>query len=128
MLTFKQLQDEQRPWVAHNFPGRAAHIPLLGALEELGELAHAHIKAEQGIRVLEDHEANAKDAIGDVIVFLADYCTARGFDLQEIIETVWAQVKQRDWRNDPANGTSALTEGGYSQFHEWRSGTDFLEK
>ena len=109
MLTFRQLQDEQRPWVEHNFPGRSDYFPLLGAVEELGELAHAHLKGLQGIRgTAEEHAALAKDAVGDVIVFLADYCTARGFDLQEIMETTWAQVKKRDWRRDPLNGGESV--------------------
>ena len=43
-LTFRRLQDEQRPWVEHNFAGREPWKPLVGAMEELGELAHAHLK------------------------------------------------------------------------------------
>ena len=70
----------------------------------MGELAHAHLKEEQGIRTGENHIALAKDSIGDIIIFLADYCSARGFDLQEIIEETWAEVKQRDWKKDPIKG------------------------
>lgn len=104
-LTLRQLQAEQKQWVEHNFPGREDYYPLLGAVEELGELAHAHLKQRQGIRgTAEQHAAKAKDAVADVIIFLADYCTARGFDLQEAVEETWAQVKKREWRNDPTNG------------------------
>lgn len=106
-LTFRQLQDEQRPWVARNFPGREAHYPLRGAVEELDELAHAHLKELQGIRgTAAEHKAKAKakDAVADTIIFLADYCSARGFDLQEIVEQTWAKVRQRDWRADPKGG------------------------
>ena len=105
MLTFKQLQDEQRPWVAHNFPGREAHLPLLGAVEELGELAHAHLKMSLGIRGSKArHLDNAADAVADTIIFLSDYCTAMGFDLQEIIERTWSDVQRRDWQADPEKG------------------------
>lgn len=101
-LTLRQLQEEQRPWVEHNFPGRKPYFPLLGVVEEIGELAHAHLKAEQGIRGTKEELAlKARDAIGDVIVFLADYCTASGYDLQSIVEEVWAEVKQRDWKANP---------------------------
>jgi len=104
-LTLRQLQEEQRPWVEHNFPGREAYYPLLGAVEELGELAHAHLKQLQGIRGTDqEHEDAAKDAVGDVVVFLADYCSARGFDFQDILNETWAKVKQRDWRKDPVGG------------------------
>jgi len=105
MLTFKQLQDEQRPWVEHNFPGREAVDPLLGAVEELGELAHAQLKMRLGIRGTEaEHKEHAADSVADVIIFLSDYCTAMGFDLQSIMEKTWADVKQRDWQMDPLNG------------------------
>ena len=106
-LTFRQLQEEQAPWVAHNFPGREAYYPLLGAIEELGELAHAHLKNIQGIRgTPEEHHAAKIDAVADTVTFLADYCTASGIDFQEAMETTWAKVKTRDWKNDPANGTA----------------------
>ena len=108
MLTFKQLQEEQRPWVEHNFPGRLPYMPLLGLQEEVGELAHAHLKAEQGIRgTAAEHHAAKIDAIGDIVVFLADYCSANGIDFQDAVEKTWSQVKQRDWRKDPAKGGEA---------------------
>lgn len=40
----RKLQEEQKPWVKHNFGDRPSWMPLLGAVEELGELAHAHLK------------------------------------------------------------------------------------
>ena len=73
----------------------------------MGELAHAHLKDLQGIRGTHDeHMDNAKDAVADTIIFLSDYCTAMGFDLQDVMEKTWAMVKQRDWRSDPQNGKS----------------------
>ena len=104
LLTFKQLQDEVRPWTMHNFGERPSWQPLLGIQEEVGELSHAHLKAEQGIRTNEDHEADGKDAVGDILVFLADYCNCKGWDMQEIIEETWDAVKQRDWKKDPEKG------------------------
>lgn len=105
MLTLKQLQDEQRAWVAHNFPGREPFYPLLGAVEELGELAHAHLKGLQGIRgTPEEHHAAKVDAIADTIIFLADYASANGIDLQDAVESTWEKVRLRDWRADPAHG------------------------
>jgi NTP pyrophosphatase (non-canonical NTP hydrolase) len=100
-MNLKQLQDELKPWVLHNFGQRPSYQPLLGALEELGELAHAHLKQEQQIRTNEDHEANAKDAIADTIIYLADYCNTRGFDLGDILTQTWNKVKLRDWKRDP---------------------------
>ena len=108
MLTFRQLQDEQKVWVAANFGARPAWHPLLGAVEELGELAHAHLKEQQGIRKTENHIENAKDAVADTIIYLSDYCSARGFDLQEIVESTWSKVRQRDWKKNPDGAHTGL--------------------
>jgi NTP pyrophosphatase (non-canonical NTP hydrolase) len=104
-LSFRMLQTEQRAWVNHNFPGREWMQPFMGVVEEVGELSHALLKQLQGIRGTHDrHEANAMDAVGDIIVYLADLCSARGWDMQDIIETVWDSVKKRDWQKDKING------------------------
>ena len=103
-LTLDLLQRQQEPWVSHNFGDRPAHVPLLGALEELGELAHAHIKGEQGIRhTPEEIAAMKRDALGDVIIYLADYATSQGINLQEAVEETWGKVIRRDWKADPMN-------------------------
>lgn len=117
-FTFKQLQEEQRPWVKHNFGDRPAWQPLLGAVEELGELAHAHLKEVQGIRMTEDHVGNAQDAVADVVVYLADYCSARGWDFGVLVERTWNKVKSRDWKKDPKNA------GGISVQEETRRKED----
>ena len=105
-LTFHSLQEQQKPWVKHNFGERPTVWPLLGLVEELGELCHSVLKDWQGIRTNEDHTAAAKDAIGDLVIFLSDYCSSRCFDLQQIVEDTWAKVQKRDWKADPKNGVS----------------------
>lgn len=101
MLTFEQLQQEVREWADRNFPEAKPHMPLLGLTEEVGELAHAHLKLEQNIRMEEDHLAGKFDAVGDVLVYLADYCGRNGIDMQDAIEHTWGKVKQRDWQANP---------------------------
>lgn len=104
-LTLRQLQYEQRAWQQHNFPNRMNYYPLLGAMEELGELAHAHLKREQGIRGdAEMHTAKALDAVADIVIFLADYCSANGIDFQEALNVTWEMVSKRDWQADPVSG------------------------
>ena len=95
------LQREVEPWLMHNFPTQEPWMPVFGLMEELGELAHSLLKQSQGIRTTEDHEAKAMDAVGDIAVFLANLCVQRGWDLEKIVETVWGQVKQRDWVANP---------------------------
>lgn len=102
MTTLAELQHELQPWQEHNFPGRDAWEPLVGVMEEAGELAHAHLKKHQGIRgTAQELDIAAEDAVGDIIVYLADFCNARGFDLQYCLNAAWRQVRQRDWRPAP---------------------------
>jgi NTP pyrophosphatase (non-canonical NTP hydrolase) len=79
---------------------------LLGVVEEVGELSHAHLKLEQGIRINEDHKTKQVDAVGDIVVFLAHYCTLQGIDFGLAVKTCWNEVKQRDWKAFPKNGVS----------------------
>ena len=86
--TIRELQAEIEPWSLRNFPTADATQQLLGIQEEVGELSHAHLKEMQGIRQNEDHVEMAKDALGDIFVFLAGYAIRRGFALQDIVEQV----------------------------------------
>lgn len=95
---FKKLQEEQRAWVKHNFGDRPAWHPLMGAIEELGELAHHHLKEAQGIRNHEDHIAEAKDAVADIVIYLSDYCTAVNINLDEVMREQYYGVI---WQNEP---------------------------
>ena len=80
----RDLQPEQKQWAEYNFDGVRAHHAPLGMIEEVGELARALLKAEQGIRGAEDqHRARMIDAVGDITIFLADYCNVRGIELPE---------------------------------------------
>ncbi len=82
MIDWETLIAERDEWVARNFPPYEGQIPgndsILGVMEELGELAHAHLKAKQGIRGTQaEHDAAAKDAIGDITVYLLGVMSAR---------------------------------------------------
>jgi NTP pyrophosphatase (non-canonical NTP hydrolase) len=105
LLTLKELQEESGKWRDHNFPGYTAEEQLIGAMEELGELSHAYLKGKQGIRTDEDHKEAEFDAIGDIQVYLAGYCTKRGLSFQDAMEYAWAQVKNRDWQKNRKDGS-----------------------
>lgn len=102
----KKFQDEVGVWTEHNFGvNREGHQPVLGVCEEAGELAHARLKLEQGIRgTKEEHLSDMMDAIGDIVVFLADVCNLHNFDLEEIVDETWVKVQQRDWKVDSEKG------------------------
>jgi NTP pyrophosphatase (non-canonical NTP hydrolase) len=99
----RQLQKEHAQWMRHNFGSPSAWMTVLGAVEELGELAGAYLKKAEGIRITEDYDATMKDAVGDIVIFLAGFCSLMSFDLQEVIMETWDVVKQRDYRADPVD-------------------------
>ena len=104
-MDIRKLQSDHKEWQDNNFPGHKPHHSLLGAVEELGELARAQLKMELGIRgSKEKHLEEAQDAVGDIVIFLMGYCSAMGFDFQSIVADTWAGVRRRDWRRYPTNG------------------------
>jgi len=71
-FTLKDLQREHEPWCLHNFGDIPPWHPLLGMIEELGELEDAKTTAD------------VKDGLADTIVFMAHFCNAMKFDLDHI--------------------------------------------
>lgn len=98
--TLITVQTELRPWQEHNFPGRQPWEPLLGLVEEVGELSHSYLKRHQRIRIEEDHDARIKDAVADILVYLCDFCNAEKIDLQKTLRETWEKVRQRDWQKN----------------------------
>jgi NTP pyrophosphatase (non-canonical NTP hydrolase) len=108
MLSIKELQREHWTWLQHNFPAQKEHQPLLGIGEEVGELMHAHLKAEQHIRGESGVENYLKkgDALGDIFIYMLSYANTNQIDLEAAIDRAWAQVKKRDWIKYPKNGVN----------------------
>lgn len=91
------------------------HQPLLGIGEELGELMHAHLKCEQKIRGSSaEHLEAKKDAIGDILVYMAGYCEATGLKLGDCLERAWEEVRQRDWNKNRETGAPVTQPSAYS--------------
>lgn len=115
VLSLPRFQYEVVEWADRNFGSVPRHLPLLGMVEEIGELAHVVLKSSQGIRGMDDDQkrrAAEMDAIGDLVVFLANFCAKSGYSLEQCIEAAWAEVKQRDWTRDKQHGTSSTITGG----------------
>lgn len=104
-LNFAGLQSQVGEWSRRNFPNNTPDNPFLGVVEEVGELAHSLLKLRQGIRgTTEEHIEAAKDAVGDTLVYMADFCERQGWDMQLIIEEVWGKVQQRNWTKNKTTG------------------------
>jgi len=92
-MDYEQLQAEVGEWSREQFgTEQPARYPLLGAGEEFGELTHSVLKKKQGIRLDEEDVGTEAeiDAVGDIIVYLMDFCerggveAARGFEVSHI--------------------------------------------
>jgi len=99
------VQREAWEWTKLNFPGQVPWQPLMGVVEEVGELAHAYLKATQNIRgpKFAHHEAMI-DAVGDQMIFLVNFCSHLGIDAAEALRSTWMEVKHRDWQANPTTG------------------------
>ena len=107
-MNLLQLQREVGVWAWRNFPKAKPYQPLLGASEELGELCHAHLKMEQRIRgTRAKHFMDKRDAVGDILIYLAHYCELNGINMEAAVGDAWAEVKQRDWRKHKRTGKKA---------------------
>jgi NTP pyrophosphatase (non-canonical NTP hydrolase) len=106
--TLKEIQVEVHEWAERNFPGHSYQDTKDVIEEELGELTHHLLKQRQGIRgSWKYHENRAQDAVGDLLLGILHLCQDRGWDAQQILEEVWAEVQTRDWIGDPVRGGSS---------------------
>jgi NTP pyrophosphatase (non-canonical NTP hydrolase) len=93
---------EHKKWKAYNFGRSPGWHPLLGIVEEVGELSHAYLKREQKIRGAQaEHEAEMRDAVGDILLYLIDFCNIEKIDIEDTLLKTWGQVSKRDWKRNP---------------------------
>jgi hypothetical protein len=72
---FENLQSEVGAWSYRNFGAQGAHRPAMGIVEEICELYEA-------LEISDD--VKAADAIGDAIIYMADYFHNRGWNLADV--------------------------------------------
>lgn len=108
-LDLAAFQYDVGQWAERNFGEVQPIQPLLGMVEELGELCHAILKHQQGIRGFED-EATVRvaieDAVGDLMVYAANFMNRHGLSLERAIVETWTTVRQRDWTKNPVTGAA----------------------
>jgi NTP pyrophosphatase (non-canonical NTP hydrolase) len=107
MLDLALIQEQVKEWANRNFGNVQSWQPLIGMQEELGELSHAFLKREQGIRgTVGEHNAAIRDALGDIVIYMLDFCQRENIELEEVIRLTWSAVKVRDWQKNPATGVA----------------------
>ena len=96
--------DAMTDWRKKNFPDTDSTEQFMGMVEEMGELSHAILKRKQGIRTNEDHDAAIVDAIGDIFIYMVNFCDLEGIDVVNAVHEAWFEVEQREWRKNPETG------------------------
>lgn len=106
-MDLDKVQNEVWTWKCINFPQSSAVEQFLGVVEEVGEASHAILKKSQGIRGSEEkHQEDLRDAIGDIMIYLLNFCSANGWSLSQVIEETWDVVKRRDWVKNTEDGVN----------------------
>jgi NTP pyrophosphatase (non-canonical NTP hydrolase) len=96
------VKEDVEAWMIRNFPNESRVSVTLGLCEEVGEVARAVLKQEQGIRgTWEEWDNEIKKELGDVYLKLMQVAMVCGFDLDEAIAQRWEVIRQRDWVRNP---------------------------
>lgn len=114
-ILLENLVKEVHEWSSRNFGEQISKetnqrlgslCPLMGMVEEVGELMHVTLKRHQGIRGYDDtvkYETNRDDAIADILIYMLDYCARERINLGRILVETWAKVQKRDWEKNKVN-------------------------
>lgn len=122
-IEFAELVDDVGTWSEQNFGGQPAKYPLIGSGEELGELITSVLKIAQGIDDAEKYQERGtvgpdaeKDAIGDVVIYLADYAYRNHLRVMETYERFeWESTEADDEVDSILRLLDAL--GGVARMH-----------
>lgn len=93
--------DLIRSWAAERgiYENGNSHTQYVKLIEEAGELAQA---------LLKDDKPEIQDAIGDMVVVLTNLAWQRGFDIEDCIDSAYAEIATRTGKM--VNGTFVKTE------------------
>src|SRR5690349_11211377 len=119
-LSLREIQAQIREWADRNFKNNTSKAtgaelgsvaPLLGIVEEAGELSHCVLKRHEGIRGYDDdakYTTDRDDALADILVYLCDFAGREGVDLLSALNKTWARVRQRDWEKNKVNAAEIV--------------------
>lgn len=92
-----EIQREQGAWALSNFGVQQLHRMALGLIEELGEVAEAWML---------DSKEKLFDGIGDVGIYMLNYCNIAGWELSRLYEM--RQPRDRDAARMPQHMTPLM--------------------
>lgn len=85
--------------------------PLLGMMEELGELCAPVCKRHQGRKFMNpiEYHDKVRDSLADLMIFMCDFARREGIDLAVELNEAWETVKKRrqaSWEVDKSKESS----------------------
>lgn len=86
--SYQQVEMDVIQWAEARkiIPNAKPYSQLLKAVSEMGELADAENKGDMSA---------IKDAVGDVVVCLINYCALRDIDLTDCLAGAYEEIKDR---------------------------------
>lgn len=75
MVNWEAFEQEVGDWAVENFGEQPSVNPFLGTAEELSELAELFVEEVDGEWMEKEVTEEEIDAVGDVLVFFADFCS-----------------------------------------------------
>lgn len=87
-MTYEQLEEKILQWSSDRgiLQNGKSTSQLLKAISEMGELADAHAK---------NQPEEIKDAIGDIVVCLVNYCALQEIELLDCLKGAYNVIKDR---------------------------------
>lgn len=103
---FRKLSEQVGLWSLYNFDRQGSYRPAFGINEELSEL-------DEGLSELNSRKV--VDAVGDIIIYMADYYSKRGWDMGE----AWNRRANPVWFYDKTSlsGIAIRLVGALSHAH-----------
>lgn len=91
-MTGNEYQKLAARTVSSEYKWDQEHHALHGMVGEIGEIHSIYQKIYQGHPWEEDH---VKKELGDLLWFIAEYCTSRGWSLEEVMELNIEKLRAR---------------------------------
>lgn len=100
---FEDVETTQQAiyeWSLEQFGDQDPENPLIGAQEELGEVARIVLKRKQGIRQDELSDKDLEMETADIIIYLMDFCARNNVSLAEGLDRARNKVLDREFENE----------------------------
>lgn len=93
------FQKEVYDWVIENFPNMKSEDELIGISSEFGELCHHFRDRKNHVKgVTEYHDAEIKDAVGDMLLNLLCFCEMENINSYKCLLESWNLVRIRSYK------------------------------